>query len=70
MPHKFKIGDMVFVPPNVLRRVPAGIFEILRLLPPVDAGPQYRIKSELERCERVVLECDLKRPTSEPALRS
>jgi hypothetical protein len=61
MPHKFKIGDTVFVPSNVLRLVPTGGFEILRLLPPVDAGPQYRIRSKLEPCERVVLESDLKR---------
>jgi hypothetical protein len=62
MEHKFKVGDTVFVPPNVLRLVPTGGFEILRLLPPVDAGPQYRIKSKLEPCERVVPESDLKRP--------
>ena len=62
MPHKFKVGDTVFLPPNVLRLVPTGVFEILRLLPPVDARPQYRIKSKLEPCERVVLESDLKRP--------
>jgi hypothetical protein len=61
MPHKFKVGDAVFVPPSVLRLVPTGVFEIIRLLPPVDAGPQYRIKSKLEPCERVALESDLKR---------
>ena len=48
MPHRFKVGDTVFVPPSVLRLVPTGAFEIVRLLPPVDAGPQYRIKSKLE----------------------
>lgn len=32
----------------------AGVYRVTRTLPPIGAVPQYRIRNEDERCERVV----------------
>jgi len=58
MPHKFKIGDMVFLRPAVSRNVPGGIFEVIKQLPAANE-PEYRIRNANEPHERVALESEL-----------
>ena len=57
-PHRFKIGDIVFLRPAVSRNVPGGVFEIIRQLPGT-SEPEYRIKSANEPHERVARESEL-----------
>jgi hypothetical protein len=55
--HRFKVGQTVVAPsggPDAL--IPHGPLVIVRLLPVVDGEPQYRVRSEAEGRERVVLE--------------
>jgi hypothetical protein len=58
MPHKFKIGDIVFLKPAVNRNVPGGVLEVIKQLPGA-SEPEYRIKSANELHERVALESEL-----------
>jgi hypothetical protein len=46
-PHKFKVGDIVFVEPALSRNVPGGVFEVTKQLPGI-SEPKYRIKSANE----------------------
>lgn len=63
--HKFKIGQ--FVSYNPVLRVsgvprldhPAGVYQVVQLMPPAGGEPQYRIKSELEGHLRSAMESDL-----------
>jgi hypothetical protein len=59
--HRFKVGQTVVAPfggPDAL--IPHGPLVIVRLLPLVDGEPQYRVRSEAEGHERVVLERQIK----------
>ena len=57
-PHKFKVGDIVFINPAISRFVPGGVFEVIKHLPG-NGEPEYRIKSANEPHERVALESQL-----------
>ena len=59
MAHMFAVGQAVTLAPRVLRTAAEGDYEIIRLLPALPGGPQYRIKSVKEKHERVVLEDEL-----------
>jgi hypothetical protein len=55
--HKFVVGQSVeFSPDWLLDKTTAGRYTIVRLFPNVGNLPQYRIKSERDGHERMVLE--------------
>jgi hypothetical protein len=58
--HKYKIGEMISFR-NYLRDRSAapGMYEIIGCRPDQDGEPSYRIKSELERHERIARESEL-----------
>ncbi len=61
--HKFVVGQKVqFSPDWLLDKTTEGQYTIVRLFPKVGNLPQYRIKSELDGHERMVLEDRLDRP--------
>ena len=65
--HKFAAGESVRSPgttsPSLYGRnvvlVPAGSYDIVRQLPPLEGRPQYRVRSAIDGHERVVVEDDL-----------
>jgi hypothetical protein len=57
--HRFKVGQMVEVMPTTLRAAVTGRYEIIRLVPCDSNDPQYRLKSENEKHERVLSEREL-----------
>jgi hypothetical protein len=57
--HRFKVGQTVEIQPSKLRRAVAGRYAITQLLPCDWNDPQYRLKSEDEKHERIVPERDL-----------
>jgi hypothetical protein len=60
--HKFSVGQAVVLATRVLQPAAAGEYEVLRLMPALDADPDepvYRIKSIDEKHERVAAEGDL-----------
>jgi hypothetical protein len=58
--HKFKLGQMVgIVGGRRQGSVPAGRFEIVRLLPETGGSNQYRVRSKHDGHERVVMESEL-----------
>ena len=62
MAHKFKIGQLVELDPNLLRSLAKGPYEIRNLIPSSDRDPNdpiYRIKSIAEKHERVAPESEL-----------
>jgi len=59
--HKFKVGQIVDLLPRRLRAAAAGKYEIRQLMPVPDSdseSPRYRVKSILEKHERVVPETE------------
>ena len=62
MAHKFKIGQVVDLEPNLLRSLAPGRYEICHLIPSSDQdpdNPRYRIKSIREAHERAAAENEL-----------
>jgi hypothetical protein len=60
--HKFLVGQSVqFSPDWLLDETTEGQYTIVRLFPKVGNTPQYRIKSERDGHERMVLEDHLDR---------
>jgi hypothetical protein len=60
--HKFTIGQIVDLTPNMFRAAAAGQYEVRRLMPASErdgANPSYRIKSVEENHERVASEDEL-----------
>jgi hypothetical protein len=57
--HKFGVGQRVKYFSRVRVSAPNGAFEVVRLLPAEGGEFQYRIKSPLEKTERVVSEDQL-----------
>ena len=60
--HKFKIGQLVELEPNMLQLMAPGGYEIRHLVPSSDrdpADPCYRIRSAAEKYERVAPESRL-----------
>ncbi len=62
-PHRFRAGQVVEARTDKLGLVPAGRYEVVRLLPPTIGGTnQYRVKSVQTGQERVLTENDLDGP--------
>lgn len=60
--HKFVVGQSVqFSPDWLIDKTTEGQYTIVRLFPKVGNSPQYRIKSERDGHERMVLEDRLDR---------
>ena len=62
MDHKFNIGQVVDLVPNVLRAAALGPYEIRHLVPALDNDPndpRYRIKCYSEKHERIATESEL-----------
>ena len=62
MEHKFAVGQIVELTPNVLRAAALGEYEIMQMMPAPDvksASPRYRIKSLAEIHERIVAESEI-----------
>ena len=65
--HRFKVGQIVEAPlggPDAL--IPRGPNVIVRLVPVVGREPQYRIRSEADGLDRVVLESQIRRVEGVP----
>jgi hypothetical protein len=63
--HKFKVGQIVDLLPRRLQAAAAGKYEIRQLMPVSDddsESPRYRVKSILEKHERVVPESEFMLP--------
>jgi hypothetical protein len=59
--HKFHIGEIVQLPPSILRRASGGVYEVTKRLPESAGEYEYRIKSINEPHERVVRESELEK---------
>ena len=62
MAHKFNVGQIVELEPEVLRSSAPGPYEIRHLVPASDRDPDdpcYRIKSIAEKYERVAPESEI-----------
>ena len=60
--HKYKVGEMISFRSYLKDRSAAsGRYEIVACRPDQDGEPSYRIKSELERHERIARESELGR---------
>lgn len=59
--HKFAVGQTVHFSPSLRHGAVAGDYVVRSLMPPSDteSAPRYRIKSVVERHERVASESDL-----------
>ena len=60
--HKFNIGQIVELEPNLLRSIASGPYEILKLIPAPDRDPNdpcYRVKSVDEKHERAIAESEI-----------
>lgn len=62
--HIFKVGESVLMKPSFLYASAAGIYRITATLPTFDGQPQYRIRNEGERHERVASQDSLERATA------
>jgi hypothetical protein len=63
--HRFKAGQVVaLVGGPGVQHIPHGPLVIVRLLPLVDGQPQYRVRSEADGLDRVVLESQIKLATA------
>jgi hypothetical protein len=62
--HRFKVGQSVEIQPSKLRPAAQGIYSITRLLPCDANDPQYCVKSDAEKHERIVPERDLLEPVT------
>ena len=72
--HRFKVGQTVVAPSEGRDlHIPRGPLVVVRLLPLVDGEPQYRVRSEADGLDRVVLERQIRpveeRPEHEPPLK-
>jgi hypothetical protein len=59
MIHRFKVGQVVEIQRSKLRLAATGPYAITQLLPCDSNDPQYRLKCEGEKHERIVSEHDL-----------
>jgi hypothetical protein len=57
--HKFQVGDYVRIEPRAVWAVPAGRYQVVRLMPPDGASNQYRVRFVEDGHERMVKESDL-----------
>lgn len=57
---KFAAGDRVmFVPETLDLNVSRGLYTVVQVMPPEKAGYSYRVKSERDPHERVMIETQL-----------
>ena len=59
--HKFHIGQVVQLKPDITRNISGGSYEITRQLPERNGEFEYRIRSINEPHERVARESELQR---------
>jgi hypothetical protein len=57
--HKFTVGQRVNLAPHDLQPSNTGSYVIIRLVADNGANPRYRIKNNVENCDRVVQESEL-----------
>lgn len=58
--HRFAVGQLVRLKNGYSRTLtPAAIYHVTGMLPPRDNSPQYRIRNDEERHERVTTQDDL-----------
>jgi hypothetical protein len=57
--HTFRVGDVVEARASLFKLTPPGPYDVVRLLPPIGASNQYRLKSIENGHERVVREEDI-----------
>jgi hypothetical protein len=57
--HRFKVGQTVEIIPSTMRWAAKGAYEIVSLVPVSANDPHYRVKSVIEKHERVVPQSDL-----------
>lgn len=57
--HKFNVGDAINFTSYLRGAAAPGKYEVTARRPPQDGEPSYRIKSELERHERIARESEL-----------
>ena len=60
-PHKFKIGQAVFIKPTFRQNVPGGVYTVVRKMPEHNGEFEYRVRNSYEPHERVVRERELKK---------
>ena len=66
--HHFKVGQTVVAPSGVRDAlIPRGPYVIVRLLPPIDDEPHYRVKSAADGHERALLESQIRPVAPESA---
>jgi hypothetical protein len=59
--HKYKIGETINFRSSMRgRSAPPGEYRVVGYRPPEDGEPLYRIKSDLERHDRIARESELK----------
>jgi hypothetical protein len=59
--HRFKVGQTIVLQNSLKNRsAAAGSYQVIGYRPEDDGEPSYRIKSELERHERIARESELK----------
>ncbi|WP_370677755.1 hypothetical protein [Pleomorphomonas sp. PLEO] len=62
--HVFRIGESVHLKPSFQYASLSGVYRITATLPTADGQPQYRIRNEEERHERVAPQDSLERATA------
>jgi hypothetical protein len=60
--HRFKVGQTVAMQPSKQFSAAPGLYSITRLMPRDSNEPQYCVKSQEEKHERVVPERELLEP--------
>jgi hypothetical protein len=58
--HKFHIGQVVQLRPDVSRNIPGGSYEVTKQLPDSGGEFEYRVKSAAEPYQRVARERELR----------
>lgn len=60
MPHKFKVGQRVYLSGSGTNRHVTGTYKVLARLPEERGDPQYRIENSAGTQQRVAWESELK----------
>ena len=66
--HRFKVGQTVVSPSGVRDAlIPRGPYVVVRLLPPINDEPHYRVQSAADGHERTLLESQIRPVAPEPS---
>ena len=58
--HRYAVGQLVTLKENGIRKVQSGLrFRVVATLPPRGTAPQYRIRNDEERYERMATQDEL-----------